>query len=302
MKKHFVIAAGVVLASAICAVVGINHYASNKISQALDAFNEKSTKTQIHGDVSANILTSSVSIDNMTLKDRDGVTITGSAKIEGINFLDKAKRLRDDVTISYKNLSSDETPQSKSYFVSGWLGVRNAGNGDLYFTTENNVVSKASPEKHFNASMAIELSDTQDIFDKANSYISAPASSKKDMFKEMGFGLYMKAMQSQLGSVKIALDNNAILQESIKEDLRLKNPAANTEEIESLYVAKMNSLKEKLSPEGQASFDNFIGKNEGKFYLKVEQKKGISLLEATFKSSGSRGASALKDYYTVTVE
>jgi hypothetical protein len=301
MNKKYIIGVGAALTLVMASVIGINQFAASKVSEAIDDYNQHSKVAKITGDVSANILTSSVSINNLSLLNDKGVATKGAIRIEGINFIDSNRRLSNDVAISYRDLTSDETSQSKDYSVSGIFRVQNNNQGDLTFTSNNKIVNKLFPEEHFSADIEMEFSDTQDLFDKINQLVSSPKAGKKALFKEMSFGLYLKAMQSQLGHVHLVLDNAALLQISLHQDMRVNNPEADGEAIEALYQARISEVRARLSPEGLPVFDNFIGKDVGTLDVSIEQKKGISLLEASFKSGSARNAGALKDYYDVNV-
>jgi hypothetical protein len=302
MKKSYLICAGVALVVAVGAVVGINTFAASKVSKAIDSYNSRTKDSKITGDVSANVLTSSISIDNLVIESAKGYSTHGAVKIEGVNFFDKTRRLKNDVTISYSDLTSEETAQTKNYAVSGLFRIQNGGEGDITFTSNNSIVNKTSPQEHFKADLEVEFSDTQDIFDKVNALVSSPPSGKQDLLKEMGIGLYLKAMQSQIGHVHLVLDNNTLLQASIREDLLAQNPTVDADGLEALYQAKLAEVKSRLSPDGAAYFDSFFGKEKATMDLIIEQKKAVSLLELTFKTAGHKHAGALNDYYTITLK
>ncbi|MFK4132223.1 hypothetical protein ACI2KR_08010 [Pseudomonas luteola] len=300
MKKMLIGVCAALTVAGVSGVMYANDVASKKVQDSIASLNSIN-ENQVGGTVSANVLLSTISIPDFTITKANGKKTTGSLLVSGVNFFNSDSRLLDRVTVSYKNLTANDTADSANYTVDGYFEANHIKD-KIALSLVNTITNKTNSRERFHASAKATFTHTDDLYETVNKLVSTPPELKQKAFKEVGFGMYTTAMHARLLNFNLRVENSDLLQNSIRKDIQRQSPEASPEEKSALYRARLDSMSSRLDEDGKKIFNDFVASKSGQIDIDLQMKKNITLLEATYSLMALPDQEhKLSSYYDVTV-
>lgn len=280
-----------------------NHVAATKISERIAAYNAVSKTEHVEADVSASLLTSKITLNDVVVKFAEGDTVTGRFTLTGVNLLKRT--VENSIRVNGTNLVSSADP-TVSYDMGVMLTNDLEGKNISYLlTTNGHQIDK--PFINFKWKVDGVLSDTNNLYRDVADFAKIDKTDKKSLAMAK-YNMFAKFVGSKPKLLNISASNDGFLFDSaVHRRMNTEDGSSLTEEKATVAVQESidsaaefihSIVKESSISDG---FKKLMSKEGGTLDVRFEQKVDASMM-AIAAGSKIPGAAKVTDLYNIEVK
>lgn len=251
---------------------------------------------QITGKSSVNLFTGTLYIPEVYIKN-EAETVKGDLLISGINYWDKNFVLKDQFTISLKDLKIDKGGISYVSDTSIKLKSKTADVIELYVDSKTH--EKDNKSNLFNQEIKLEIANALNLYKDLNELVSNKVNHLEKDESAINKRVISTFFSSYLKETTITINNNKLLQKSAYSDIRKFQPSLTDEQA---YVINEEIIKDKVRslPEAYQGYAlDFFNKDKSNFEITIVNKSNITFkqLVAQFIMQGQPLSKLIDDNF-----